>query len=500
MKKQVLIILTLLIIFINNFPLISGYLIKKNSLTFLGRRIINSQDAYTYVAFIEQAKQGKILFSNLYTTDFQQSRLLRPSYLLIGKFAAITGISSIAAYHLFRIILSVVFCLVLYKFINIFFENKKEKIITFIIILTSSGLGFLLFKWFGSSIDLWVPEAITFMSLSEAPHFILAQILMLLIFMNFFNKKYFFSGIWLLLLSLEHPFNLVPILVTLTITVLFNRRFSWSMLWILILSGIGAGYQLFELKANLVLAIWSGQNILLSPPPINYLIGYGLLIPLSLVGAEILLKKSDEKNILIISWVFSTFVLVYFPLLFQRRFIEGVHIPMAILAAQGLIFMVNKRFKTQLLTVVIIVLSLSSMALIINDHKQINQESSSNYYYYLLDQEVLALDWLKTNSTVNQGVLANWFYGNLIPGFTGRPVYVGHKIQTPDFNKKIEQIDKFILSNDNNENYLFLKNNNINFIFLGKNDTMIKYGFKPDNKSYLTKVYSNGGVNIYKVN
>jgi hypothetical protein len=131
-------------------------------------------------------------------------------------------------------------------------------------------LGFLLFKWFGNSIDLWVPEAITFMSLSEAPHFILAQILMLLIFMNFFNEKYFFSGIWLLLLSLEHPFNLIPILVTLTITVLFNRRFSWSMLWILILSGVGAGYQLFELKTNLVLAIWSGQNILLSPPPINY--------------------------------------------------------------------------------------------------------------------------------------------------------------------------------------------------------------------------------------
>jgi hypothetical protein len=65
MKKHIIVVLILFFIFINNFPLISGYLIKKNSLTFLGRRIINSQDVYTYVAFIEQAKQGKILFSNL---------------------------------------------------------------------------------------------------------------------------------------------------------------------------------------------------------------------------------------------------------------------------------------------------------------------------------------------------------------------------------------------------------------------------------------------------
>lgn len=490
-----------IVLFINNLPLLVGHFGGKSELTFLGRRVINSQDVYTYIAFIEQAKQGKIMFSNLYTTDIQEDRMFRPSYLFIGKFAALTGVSSTASYHLFRVFFSLVFCLFLYKFIGLFFD--KNKIAVFILTLTSSGLGFLLGGLFKDSIDLWVPEAITFMSLSEAPHFILSQLLMILFYLNFLKKRYFLSGFSIFLLSFEHPFNLVPMLFTIVAFMLWKKKFFWQVIYIFVFSGLGVAYQFLELISNPILKAWSVQNILLSPDPISYFIGFGLIIPLAIVGGESYLRDRDQgdNRRLIIVWFIASLVLPFFPVAFQRRFIEGAHIPLVILAAEGLFTIANKWVIKSRIFIgsMIFLLSLSSFSMVINDIKQISKETTEGYYYYILNEESVALSWLKENSSINEGIMANWFYGNIIPGLTGRRVFLGHKIQTPDFDKKVEQINIFLLNNNDKDAYKFLRDNNINYIFLGRNDSMVVYGFKPDEKSYLSKVYDKKNIKIYKV-
>jgi hypothetical protein len=493
-------VVVLIILFVNNLPLLIGYLGQKDDLKFLGRRFVNSQDVYTYVSFIEQAKQGKVLFENLYTTDPQQPALLRPSYFFIGKFAHLTGLSSIAAYHLSRIILTILFILTLYGFLGIFF--KKSRITALIFVLISSGLGFLLGGLFKNSIDLWVPEAITFMSLAEAPHFILAQLLMILVFWNFLKKRYFFTGLFLFILSLEHPFNLFPIFVTFVILLLWERKLSLSMIWMILFSAAGLGYQLFELATNPVLRSWSTQNILLSPDPISYFIGFGLLIPLAIIGGESFLNEQNEERRLIIVWFAASFILPFFPVAFQRRFIEGVHIPLAILAIEGVFLLARKWEKLSkpvFIGLMLLIVSLSSFSLITQDIKEINKDSSSNYYYHLFPAEISAMKWLKTNSKESDGVLSNWFYGNIIPGIAGRRVYLGHKIQTPDFDKRVENINKFIVNKNDQEAARFLEQNRIKYIFLGNNDSILTYGFKPKEKPYLSQVFNQSGVTIYQV-
>lgn len=39
----------------------------------------------------------------------------------------------------------------------------------------------------------------------------------------------------------------------------------------------------------------------------------------------------------------------------------------------------------------------------------------------------------------------------------------------------------------------------ITYIYLGSNDTILQYGFKPEEKPYLVKVWDQGGVLIYRV-
>src|SRR5690242_2618459 len=180
MKKYTLsaILLSILVILTSAAPILYFYLHPQQDLVFLGRRYVNSQDTYTYLSFIEQAKQGRILFENLYTTEAQTHSLLRPSYLVIGKVAQSTGTSSIIAYHAARLVLSLLFCAALYHFLKHFFKDERERFLAYALILTSSGVGWVLAHWSQTSTDLWIPEGNTFMMLGEAPHFILSQILM----------------------------------------------------------------------------------------------------------------------------------------------------------------------------------------------------------------------------------------------------------------------------------------------------------------------------------
>lgn len=126
-----------------NLPLIYFYLTPAVGRVFLGRRVINSEDTYTYLAFIQQAKEGRWLFENLYTTEAQKPTLLRVSYALIGKVAAVFDLTPMMAYQGARLILSALFIWVLNRFLRRFFESAKERLVALFVVLTASGIGFL---------------------------------------------------------------------------------------------------------------------------------------------------------------------------------------------------------------------------------------------------------------------------------------------------------------------------------------------------------------------
>lgn len=506
-EKIIALIIGVSVLFLVNLPIFYFYLFPKDNLVFLGRRIINSQDTYTYVSFIEEAKQGKILLDNLYTTQPQIPSLIRPSYLVIGKFASILNLSSIAAYHLARLLLSIPLLIVLYKFLSLFFETSRKRLIAFTILITSSGLGFILSGIIPSSSDLWIPEANTFLSMAESPHFIFSQILMVtgfFLFIRFLEKKkliyIFISTILFLILSFEHPYNMFIIWPIIFLTSFFSNQKLFKSAFFASVSSFGIIYQIWQAIANPILKSW--QVKLISPSPTAYLAGFGLLIPFSIIGMENFIKQNSIKHKFILIWLFVTATMIYAPVEFQRRMIEGIHIPLVILATSGL-FTVTERFKKQIQLLILygtlFILSLSSFYIIFNDLNTIGKDSIKSYYYYISKPESEGINWLKNNTNQNEGILSNWFFGNIIPGITGRRVYLGHKAQSGNFDQKIELLNSFLLSEDVTKSIDFLKQNNIKYIFVGNFDSMLSYGFKPDNKPFLKKVYSKDGVLIYKV-
>lgn len=524
MKKEFLIAasIAIFVLVLSNLSFFIPFFSPKSGLVFLGRRFLNSQDTYTYVSFIEQSKQGRWLFENLYTSEPQKAQISRPSYFVIGKLAKIFNLSSILAYHLSRILFAIAFLIVLYRFIYLFFNQSSQRLLAFLLTTTSSGFGSFLGKWIPNSVDIWIPEGITFLTLAESPHFILSQLFMVLGFSFFlkatnssFSKYFLFSAISFLILSLEHPFNMGVVFLTLVLLTFWLKKFWLSTFLVIAISSLGIVYQLYQLYLNPVMRSWAFQNNLAAPDPLSVVSGYGLILILAIIGTEKLMSKLTGKEVLLLFWIASTFVLLYTPVNFQRRLIEGVHIPMSILAAFGLFsgisFFINKymqgfhdwfnriAFKIFVFSILML-LSITSFYMVYKDSDIISKDSVNNYYYYLLNDEVTALDWLKNNTDFSDVILANWFYGNLLPGITGRKVYAGHKIQTAFFDNKISNINNFLLSEDLTEVKRFLEENNISYIFLGKNDSMLRYGFRPEEKKYLNKVYDKDDVAIFKVN
>ncbi len=525
------ILITIFVLVFSNIYLFYGIFSPKNGLTYLGRRVINSQDTYTYVAFIEQAKQGKILFENLYTTEPQTASLIRPSYYLLGRVASVLDISSIAAYHLGRIIFSIAFCLVLYIFLGIFFSTYKRRLLAYTIIIATTGLGFLVGNLWSQVSDAWIPESNTFLSLQEAPHFILSQALMLLTFLfilkgwgiaydkNKIKRRtvyLLFSFISLFLLTFEHPYDLLLCTGTILASAVYLGLFQKVKRSVLIISSLGAVvvcllgllYQYTETLRNPILSNWAAQSK--SPNPMDYILGYGILIPFAVFGLERYLTQKKFSQILIVSWVGVTSVLLYSPVFFQRRLSEGFHIPLGILGAEGLIitaFFVSRLFIPKVRRMVsyifvIIIVSVMCVGTILGvqqDVRTVNNDTIGAYYYYMLNDEIKAMDFLKHQTGEKDIILSNWFYGNVIPGVTGRKVYIGHKAQTNQFESKIRTINKFLLNKNVDEAYRFLKDNNITYLYLGGNDSILTYGFKPEKKPYLIKIYDEGQAKIYRV-
>ncbi len=491
------------------FPYIYGSSLGGNDLFFLQTPVINSADTSGYLANIESVKQGAVLLPNLYSTESHDPYSFKPTYFLLGTIARVINLDSITLYQAARFAFTFIFILVLWEFLSCFFEKSKDRWIALIVVLTSSGLGFWGFDLLASSIDLWIPEANTFSTLLQAPHFITSQIFLILSFYFLIRhknwKELVVSSFFVSLLILEHPFMTPFVMIVFPIIIWGTLKQNFKVY----LKYIGAFMTLPSLSTLFVYLVFRHsdsaqliniQNVLLTPDFSYVLLGFGLLVPLALVGV---FQKSfkTSRNILII-WAVGTLVLIYVPFSFQRRLLEGVHIPLAILASMGMLSILkvikNTLLRYVLTLMMVITLLLTNVFIFFDMLDSYSAETPDDHMYFIFTGEKDAMDWLRANSQKNDIILANIFYSNFIPGFTGRYVYNGHKIQTFESDRKTAEIKNWLLSKNEGAQKDFLNSHDIRYIFVAQDDYFRKFIAKFESKKYLEKVYSKNGVDIFR--
>ncbi len=478
----------------------------------------NVVDTNTYFAFMNQAGEGHILFTNQYTPEPVPYIIFNPMWLIMGWITIL--IPPVITYYIFKFGFLVLFFYLLSKLI----DKLKQKNIILFFVLFGSGIGYVFvmlskigFKLYGS-IDQWAASSNTIGTVLAPVHFLISVCLMLtiiILYLKFWEEKKHLILIILLtlLLGFIHLFDVITL----------GLMFGLYMLWLL--------YKKKEnlkniLKYNLIYALcilpafiytyylysfnpyfiaWNAQNVLDTPKLLHVIFGY--FIPLIFAVIYFFHKKQKLKDIevLLYSWIISGFILLYSPLNIQRRFLEGLFIPIMILGALGFIHVVLpysekmlKRVrikKGRIITIILVCLLISPTSFywlyrVYTNVKHDIQVSEYSIPYYLTQDELEALEWLDQNTENEDIVISAYGIGNYIPRMSGNRVFLGHWAQTIDYENKKELVRDFY---SGNYDYV-LELYDIDYIYYGNEEK--KLG-NPDFP--YEKVFENNLVKIYKI-
>ena len=312
-----------------------------------------------YATWVEQMGRGRLLVADYQTAEEAPPFLPSPPWLMMGLIARVLPLPTPVSYHAVRLLWGFGYLLILWLLVREFIAQPLARAFAFVAAALGSGFGVvvdavnvLAGRPVLLSADL-MPELWSFHSLF-APHFILATALialLALIALRAYRRPARSLSVaafaTMALLALTHPYDvgfLVPLLAGHFVYCRIARPDGWRgatvNLWALAGIAPPAAFLWWQMRTNPIVAAWGEQNVLRSPPPLAYLLGFGAVLALAGWGRIVLgrLRRETAGDWLILFWPLVTAIAVYsYPVLpFERRCVEGVHLPLALLAGIAL--------------------------------------------------------------------------------------------------------------------------------------------------------------------
>jgi hypothetical protein len=259
-----------------------------------------------------------------------------------------------------------------------------------------------------------------------------------------------------------------------------------------------------------------------SPPWPHFVVAFGVYILLAIIH---LVHQRRQKQIMTANWLFlwvwvlATALLIYAPLNSQRRFIQGVHVPLSILAAAGFVEVVVPWFMAarpvqKLLTnprytevklgrfitaVFLLFMALSNLYILasVSTSAVIQQPDP----LFRTADEMKAVAWLRAENGTSPAavLLGDYQTGNLVAARAGNQVVVGHWAETIRYEDKLAEVAQFYASEtDNSWRQELLKQYDVAYVWYGPREQLLGT-FTPETAVYLQPVYQNDTITIYSV-
>jgi hypothetical protein len=234
---------------------------------------------------------------------------------------------------------------------------------------------------------------------------------------------------------------------------------------------------------------------------LHYLAAYGVLLALAVyaVGDA---WRSERMQWLPLAWVGVVPLLIYLPFNLQRRLVEGVQVPLSLLAALGLakILSLKSGFpgaRSRLVVgVVLAALSFTNVLLMAQYCLGLGGQPAP---IYREAAEVAALDWLGGEASPDDVVLASYETGNYLPARAFARTFVGHGPETVRFGEKRALMARFFdASTDDAWRRELLRDYGIDYVFWGRAERVVG-DFDPGQASYLTTIYDAEGYAVFQV-
>ena len=199
------------------------------------------------------------------------------------------------------------------------------------------------------------------------------------------------------------------------------------------------------------------------------------------------------------------FVLIYVPVNFQRRFLEGWQIPVVILAAIGwrrrvrpwLADRLRPRALRTVTVVTTICLILTPLFLVAEGLASV---FSANRPFTYLDRDTSrAIDWLRANTETGETVVFTGYeIGNVLPAWVPVRTTLGHWSLTTHIDDRRDDFERFYdAATPDAERIAILRDLGVDYVYAGAEEREAG-DFAPDVAPYLAPVFSSETASIYR--
>ena len=421
-----------------------------------GGLLFSTDDQNVHLTWARQARDGAFFMRDLFTTeglvDGTKPLFFNGLMLVIGWLSRLSGLEVAIWYHIVRVAGAAwalwQLHLLSWEVTGGAPERENARLGTLALAAFTTGAGFLAslipqllgpMVWIDRADNVgWplVPEAYFFLSAFIFPLNIVSFGLLTLVFRHILNGQPVVAFVGALLLSNLHTYDALPLVLVATIWAAWQwksaRESSWRAVAAIAGAAIPILYQIIVFRDSQEFRI---KALTLTEPPhvVVILVAFLFLI---LLGAEGFLKLRDRtqaRNLMVL-WAVGTLVMVYAPLSFGRKMLEGLQIPLLMLAGVGL----STLRRPWLMCALVAILAFSPLVTvnwILNNAANNNSKRFPMPPIYLYESNVAALKYL--DAQPQQGaVLCLPMTGGYLPRASGKYTYTGHWAETLDMKRK----------------------------------------------------------------
>jgi len=513
----------------------------------------NPDDPCVYLSWMRQAADGRFLFAALFTTEPGADSTLytNPLFLALGGMARLTGLSLPVAYALARFVFGAWLLYLVYATTALFTPRQAVRRGALWLAGTSSGLGWLYraldlaggaglpklqcvdIAYVGGSRDaigLAMPELNTALSVMLLPLFSASMCLMLVALgqawravLGGSTPRAVWAGVALLLLGSIHTYDVIPVALTLVAFGVLAVRADLAraravarvLLTIALLGAPAVVYVAALLKADPIFR--SRSPAMASPSALSYAVSLGIPLLLAMVGAVHVVRRRRRELYPLLAWAAFSCGVAFLPgVTFQRKLIEGAHIPVCILSAVAVThaiapwFARRRRLRPSSLRQSVRTVSLLAIAvclpstLVFVQRAQLtwgdNNLSRGLPPYYMPLDDLRAMDWLRDHTARGSVVLASPLSGAYIPGISGNRVVAGHFADTLSYGDKLGEMAGFYRARDVAARAGFLRRYRVRYLLYGT----MEHGLPGSPDVWLSGipsavVFRQGGAAVYEI-
>jgi len=514
-----------LIVAASTVPYVAGYAAQTPQVRF-GGALLDRADYHSYLARMWQGYRGEWEFRLLFTPESHDGVYFQPFYMALGHIARLLGTELSLMYQIARVVFGFLMLLGVYPLVTLFVEPVQTRRAAFLLATTASGLGWLTEAIARtppggvSPMDFWLLDGFVYLEVLLSPHFCAATGLLLLSLWLLLRRPsgplWWEGGLAVIVslgLGLIHPYTMLVVdLVSISywaIRWLQTRQVAWRSVATAAAMGVVqlplVIYELWTFRTHPVFSGWSVQNVTLSPPPRFYLFGYGVLLVLGTVGAVTWARRDGRKLSFPLLWIGLVVALTHLPWNLQRRFLEGVQVPLGMLAGVGLTERLlpeggQKLRRLGRLLIVALVVALAAMSnLQLTTRLTLAAASLSAPVAFWPADLLAGIDWLGDNSGWDETVLSAFEVGNLIPARIGHRVVLGHGMETVDYDAKREAVARFYAARTTDaERRALVETWGVAYVVHGAEERALG-DFDPDLAAWLELAFRSGEVAIYRV-